>query len=220
MKLLGLADNSGCNEMKLRHVCRACGVNKVLLKIPEIFSGDKQFFSKVLNAYHKKFCIKEFLGLMDKDELRDGLCDKCTSEQFAEMLSNSLEKDEEQGRVTQITEMNNLDRLLKRMPRDTVISHTVANEEVIPSSVVLNFALANNNPEKIAAAVKSQPSTWLSEFMAKLLDNELPKEVLHNLLQTIFESKTSANLKTLKYALECITRKMGEIEESSNNSQL
>lgn len=156
LRLLGINSKPSHSEMTLRSACKACGINKVLLKLPDIFSGDKQFFVKVLSAYKKKIQISDCLSALDMSELKDALCQKCKSSELAEMLSKSLKDEEEKGISESMDDLSDFTRLLKRVPADLLISHTVANDELIPSHIVLDIALQNSSDDAIAQTLKAQ----------------------------------------------------------------
>ncbi|XP_043252693.1 telomere-associated protein RIF1-like isoform X1 [Colletes gigas] len=189
MRMLGAESTKNYNEVTLKASCRACGVNKVLLRLPDIFSSDKQFFVKVLNAYRKKIQTSDCLNILEFAEIKDAVCQKCTSSELAEMLSTKLKEEEQEGIRKPMTELSSLDAMLKRMPMDVIISHTVANDELIPSRVVLEIALQNNSPSDIVQALESQSPVvtknvfdklWSSQFAVKHIEesNKSNEELL------------------------------------------
>lgn len=176
IRMLGLESRNSCNETTLKTVCRACGINKVLLRLPDIFSADKEFFIKVLNAYRKKMKTSDCLNVLDFAEVKEAVCQKCTSSELAEMLSNKLKGEEQMGIKKPMTELSSLDAMLKRMPMDVIISHTVANDELIPSRVVLDIALQNNSASDIAQALESQSSPITKNVFDKLWSSQFAIE--------------------------------------------
>lgn len=194
IKILGAENRKNCNEITLKAACRACGINKVLLRLPDIFSTDKQFFVKVLNAYKKKIKTSDCMDILDFNEVKDAVCQKCTSSEFAEMLSKKLKEEEQEGIRKPMTELSSLDAMLKRMPMDVIISHTVANDELIPSRVVLDIALQNNSPTDIIQALESQSSVvtqnvfnklWSSQFAIEYINQCKSKEDLLKIFKAI-----------------------------------
>ncbi|XP_012137568.1 uncharacterized protein LOC100880674 isoform X2 [Megachile rotundata] len=194
IRMLGAENVKNCTEVTLKAACRACGVNKVLLRLPDIFSSDKQFFIKVLNAYKKKIQVSDCLDILDFAEVKDAICKKCTSSELAEMLSKKLKDEEQEGIREPMTELSSLNAMLKRMPMDLIISHTVANEELIPSRVVLDIALQNNSTNDIAQALECQSSLvtkdvfeklWSSQFAIKHIEQLNSKQDLLKLFKAI-----------------------------------
>lgn len=156
LRMLGLELKPNHNEVTLKSACKACGIDKVLLKLPDIFRGEKQFFAKVLSTYQKKIKVSDCVKALDEEELKEALCQKCKSSDLAEMLSKCLKMEEGQGIVESISDPPTLDRILKRVPADLLISHTVANDELIPSHIVLDIALQNNTDVAIAQSLNTQ----------------------------------------------------------------
>ncbi|XP_076234263.1 uncharacterized protein LOC143179108 [Calliopsis andreniformis] len=176
IRLLGAENRKNGNEVTLKAACRAYGVNKVLLRLPDIFSSDKQFFVKVLNAYRKKIKANDCLNILDLTEVKDAVVDKCSSSDLAEMLSKKLKEEEQEGIKEPMTELSSLDAMLKRMPMDVIISHTVANDELIPSRVVLDIALQNNSSADVAQALESQSSLVTKSVFDKLWSSQFATE--------------------------------------------
>ena len=168
MRMLGLDSKLSYNEVTLRSACKACGVNKVLLKLPDIFSGDKQFFVKVLNAYKQKLNVSDCLSALDVNEIKDALCQKCKSSELVEMLSKSLKEEEEKGIGEPMMDLSDFSRILKRVPTDLLISHTVANDELIPSHIVLDIALQNSTDDAIAKTLNTQSNVKKESIFHKL----------------------------------------------------
>lgn len=139
----------------LKIACRDYGASKILGRLPDIFINDKEFFSKVLNTYRMKLTTSDLLSVADIDSVKQELCQKLTSVELCDMLARVLAEEEKREIKTPITDETCLNSILKRMPIDSVISHTVANDELIPSSVVLDIALQNNSSDIIAAALDS-----------------------------------------------------------------
>ena len=178
IRMLSGENRKNSNEVILKAACRACGVNKVLLRLPDIFSADKQFFVKVFNAYRKKIKTSECLDMLDFNEVKDTVYEKCMSSELAEMLSKKLKEEEQQGIRKPMTELLNLDAMLKRMPMDVIISHTVANDELIPPRVVLDIALQNNSPSDIAQALESQSPIVMENIFSKLWSSQFAVECI------------------------------------------
>ncbi|XP_057335681.1 telomere-associated protein RIF1 [Microplitis mediator] len=150
MRLLGMETYA---DTCLKIACRDYGASKIIGRLPGIFSNDKEFFTKVLNTYRMKLTTTDLLNVSDTDNMKQEFCKKLTSAELCEMLSRVLADEEKDDVKTQINDETCLNSLLKRMPADSVISHTVANDELIPPPVVLDIALQNNSPEVIAAAL-------------------------------------------------------------------
>ncbi|CAD1476498.1 unnamed protein product, partial [Heterotrigona itama] len=197
IRMLGGENRKNSNEVILKAACRACGVNKVLLRLPDIFSADKQFFVKVFNAYRKKIKTSECLDMLDFNEVKDTVYEKCMSSELAEMLSKKLKEEEQQGIRKPMTELLNLDAMLKRMPMDVIISHTVANDELIPPRVVLDIALQNNSPSDIAQALESQSPVVMENIFSKLWSSQFAVECIDKFCESkedllkIFEAVSS-----------------------------
>ncbi|XP_008545968.1 uncharacterized protein LOC103570131 [Microplitis demolitor] len=156
MRLLGMETYA---DTCLKIACRDYGASKIIGRLPGIFSNDKEFFTKVLNTYRMKLTTTDLLNVFDTSSLKQELCKKLTSVELCEMLSRVLADEEKDDIKTQINDETCLNSLLKRMPADSVISHTVANDELIPPPVVLDIALQNNSPEVIAAALDTNSNT-------------------------------------------------------------
>lgn len=202
IKMLGLQNNQQANDASLKAACRACGINKVLLRLPDIFSHDKQFFDKVLKLYSKKLNIADGLNSLDFNKLKSAICQKCTSSEIVEILSEKLKQEEQEG-IKSIPELSSLNAMLKRLPMDVIISHTVANEELIPAPVVLDIALQNNSSGDIAQALKQSPvmakrvldKLWTSQFMVAHIENDdLSKESLLNIFKSVCSKLTTQEL--------------------------
>ncbi|KAL6423859.1 hypothetical protein ACFW04_010356 [Cataglyphis niger] len=203
IRMLGLQDKQQVNDASLKAACRACGVNKVLLRLPDIFSYDKQFFDKVLKVYSKKLSIADCLNIFDFNQLKSAICQKCTSSDLVEMLSEKLKREDQDGIKQPMTELSSLDAMLKRLPMDVIISHTVANEELIPASVILDIALQNNSSGDIAQALNQSPvlvrrildKLWTSQFtIARIENNEISKENLLNIFKSVCSKLTAQEL--------------------------
>ncbi|XP_066584023.1 telomere-associated protein RIF1-like isoform X2 [Prorops nasuta] len=192
------------NDKSLKCICRALGVNKVLLKLPDIFCADKQFFSKVLKAYSQKIKPADYLNAVSFDEIKNVICENCSSSELAELLSKKLKEEEQENNRTPIKDSTSLNAMLKRMPMDVIISHTVANEELIPSNIVLDIALQNNTPEDIGNAMETQSATitkgifdkiWKSQYVVShLKNNEMSKESLLNIFKAVSSKLNSEEL--------------------------
>ncbi|XP_071567405.1 uncharacterized protein [Temnothorax nylanderi] len=194
IRMLGLQDKQQVNDASLKAACRACGLNKVLLRLPDIFNHDK-FFDKVLKVYSKKLNIADGLNSLDFSQLKSAICKKCTSSEIIEILSEKLKQEEQEGIKQSMPELStSLNALLQRLPMDVIISHTVANEELIPASVVLDIALQNNSSGDIAQALKQSPvmarrvlnKLWTSQFVVAHIENhDVPKESLLNIFKSV-----------------------------------
>ncbi|XP_060828353.1 telomere-associated protein RIF1-like isoform X2 [Bombus pascuorum] len=197
IRMLGTENRKNSNEVILKMACRACGVNKVLLRLPDIFSADKQFFVKVLNTYRKKIKTSDCLDILNFNEVKDAVYEKCISSELAEMLSKKLKEEEQQGIRKPMTELSSLNAMLKRMPMDVIISHTVANDELIPPRVVLDIALQNNSPTDIAQALESQSSPVLENIFSNLWSSQFAVECIEQFCESkedllkIFEAVSS-----------------------------
>ncbi|KYN11345.1 Telomere-associated protein RIF1 [Trachymyrmex cornetzi] len=221
IKMLGLQNKQQVNEASLKAACRACGVNKVLLKLPDIFSHDKQFFDKVLKVYSKKLNIAEGLNNLDFDKLKGTICQKCTSSQIIEILSEKLKQEEQEGIKQSMPELSSLNAMLQRLPMDVIISHTVANEELIPAPVVLDIALQNNSSGDIAQALKQSPvmakrildELWTSQFtIAHIENDDVSKESLLNIFKSICSKLSTQEL--LDAYHEAMTNKFTELKNT------
>ncbi|KAI4480049.1 hypothetical protein M0804_010410 [Polistes exclamans] len=173
LRILGLNNTESYCEAKLKTVCRGCGVNKVLLRLPDIFSGDKKFFHKVLSAYRKKITIDDCMNVFDLKEIKNYVGEQYKSEELAAMLSMILKKEEESGIKTPIRDLSCFSDMLKRLPMDVIISHTVANDELIPPRLVLDIALQNSSMTDIAETLTLQNSNLIQEVFNKLWSTEL-----------------------------------------------
>lgn len=196
LRLLGINSKPSPSETTLKSACKACGINKVLLKLPDIFSGDKQFFVKVLSAYKKKIQISDCLSALDINELKDALCQKCKSSELAEMLSKSLKEEEEKGISEPMEDLSDFTRILKRVPADLLISHTVANDELIPSHIVLDIALQNSSDDAIAQTLKAQ--------------SELKKESVFHKIWTLSSALTHVEKEASETEVLEIIRAIGQ----------
>lgn len=203
VRMLDLPNSHKFNELSLKSAARACGVSKVLLRLPDIFSSDKQFFEKVLNVYSKKLNINDCLNVFDFSVVKDAILQKCTSSELVEMLSEKLKVDKQEGTTQTVPTLSSLDAMLKRLPMDVIISHTVANEELIPASVVLDIALQNNNSEDIAQALAQSPvlakrvldKLWTSQYTIAHINNDnLSKESLLNIFNSVCSKLTAPEL--------------------------
>ncbi|EFN73980.1 Telomere-associated protein RIF1 [Camponotus floridanus] len=203
IRMLGLQNKQQVNDASLKAACRACGVNKVLLRLPDIFSYDKQFFDKVLKVYSKKLNVTDFVNTFDFNQLKNVVCQKITSSELIEMLSEKLKQEEQDGIKQPMTELSSLDAMLQRLPMDVIISHTVANEELIPAQVVLDIALQNNSSGDIAQALKQSPvlarrvldKLWTSQFtIAHIENDDTSKECLLNIFKSVCSKLTAQEL--------------------------
>jgi len=223
IRMLGLQNKQQVNDASLKAACRACGVNKVLLRLPDIFSYDKQFFDKVLKVYSKKLNIADGLNNLDFNQLKSAICKKCTSSQIVEILSEKLKQEEQEGIKQSMPELSSLNAMLKRLPMDVIISHTVANEELIPAPVVLDIALQNNSSGDIAQALKQSPvmarrvldKLWTSQFMVTHIENDdVSKESLLNIFKSVCSKLTAQEL--LNAYHEVMTSKLNDVKKGKD----
>ncbi|XP_011698033.1 PREDICTED: telomere-associated protein RIF1 isoform X2 [Wasmannia auropunctata] len=214
IRLLGL-DKQSVNDASLKAACRACGVNKVLLRLPDIFSYDKQFFDKVLKVYSKKLNTGDILCNLNFSQLKNAICHECTSSQIVEMLSEKLKQEGPAGVKQPLPEVTSISALLKKLPMDVLIGTTVANEELIPASVVLDIALQNNSSGDIAQALKQSPvmyrrvldKLWSSQFtVAHIEHDDVSKESLLNIFKSVSSKLTAQEL--LNAYHEAMTNKL------------
>lgn len=203
VRMLDLPNSHKFNELSLKSAARACGVSKVLLRLPDIFSSDKQFFEKVLNVYSKKLSINDCLKVFDFNTVKNAILQKCTSSELVEMLSEKLKENQHEGISQPVPTLSSLDAMLQRLPMDVIISHTVANEELIPASVVLDIALQNNSSGDIAQALMQSPvlakrvldKLWTNQFTIMNIDNEdVSKESLLNIFKSVSSKLTEQEL--------------------------
>jgi len=203
IKMLDLPNSHKFNELSLKSAARACGVSKVLLRLPDIFSSDKQFFEKVLNVYSKKLSINDCLNVFEFSKVKSAILQKCTSSELVEMLSEKLKEDEQEGITQPVPTLSSLDAMLQRLPMDVIISHTVANEELIPASIVLDIALQNNSSGDIAQTLSQSPvlakrvldKLWTNQYTISHIDNnEVSKESLLKIFKSVCSKLTAQEL--------------------------
>ncbi|XP_076656705.1 uncharacterized protein LOC143361301 [Halictus rubicundus] len=222
IRMLGTESRPNCNETTLKFACRACGINKVLLRLPDIFASEKQFFVKLLNAYRQKIRTSDCMNILDFAEVKDAVCEKCTSSELAEMLSKKLKEEEQEGIRTPMTELSSLDAMLKRLPIDVIISHTVANDELIPSRLVLDIALQNHGPSDIAQALESQSPVVTKNVFYKLWSDQFAVDHINECnksdesLLTIFKAVASklSEKDLLQAFYECMNSKIKVKDDS------
>lgn len=167
IKMLGIESKNNA-DAHLKSACRSSGLTKVLGRLPDIFNHDKKFFAKVLMTYRHKIQASDCIRSLDFEEVKRAVCQQCTSSTLAEMLSRKLKEEEEAGVTTPMTELSSLQAMLKRMPKDLIISHTVANEELISPLIILDIALQNNTPTDIFLALDGQPTNVRNEVFGDL----------------------------------------------------
>lgn len=192
IKMLGI-ESTNNTDAHLKSACRHSGVSKVLGRLPDIFNYDKQFFSKVLTAYKHKLSVSDCISGIDSEDLKNAICQRCTSSDLAEMLSKKLKEEEEAGVTTPMTELSSLQAMLKRMPKDLIISHTVANEELVSPLTVLDIAMQNNNPSDISGALESQPNSVRNRVFGDLctveaLSTQIDQNMSEDTLTEIFNA--------------------------------
>ena len=214
LRMLGLESKPNHNEVTLKSACKACGIDKVLLKLPDIFRGDKQFFAKVLSTYQKKINVSDCIKALDENELKDALCQKCKSSDIAEMLSKSFKEEEEQGIVEPMSDPPTLNRILKRVPTDLLISHTIANDELIPSHIVLDIALQNNTDIAIAQSLNTQQEDKKEGVFHKLWT---PSSALTHVKKEASEAEMLEIIKTISLRLR--PEKLLEAFKDSMNTE-
>ena len=173
-RMLSIAGTANYSETILKAACRACGLNKVLLRLPEIFNTDKKFFVRLLTAYRKKINVSDCLESLDMQDMKNAFCKKCSSTEIAEMLANSMIEEEKRNVRTQITDVSTLNVIFKKIPRDLLITHTVANEELIPPSLVLDIALQNNGINVITNSLETQ----LPQITKKIFEKKITHEAI------------------------------------------
>lgn len=221
IRMLSLQNKRQLNDALLRTICHTYGINNVLLRLPDVFNSDQQFFERVFRAYYKKLNIVDCLNVFDPTELKNAICQKFTSSELVQMLSDKLKQEEQEGIKQPICEVSSLNAMLQRLPRDVIISHTVANEEVIPASVVLDIALQNNKSEDIVHALSSQsPSRvkhvlnqlWSSHFNVAHIEN-VSKETLLDIFKGICSKLTAQELLNVYH--EAMTSKL-TVKEDNN----
>lgn len=217
IRLLNLENKQQVNDASLKAACRACGINKVLLRLPDIFGHDKQFFDKVLKVYSKKLNIADGMNNLDFNQLKNAICKKCTSSEIIEILSERLKQEEQEGIKESVPELSSLDAMLQRLPMDVIISHTVANEELIPASVVLDIALQNNSSGDIAQALKQSPilarrvidKLWTPQHTISHIEHDdISKESLLDIFKSV-SSKLNAQ-ELLNAYHEAMTSKLND----------
>ncbi|EFN87937.1 Telomere-associated protein RIF1 [Harpegnathos saltator] len=169
IRMLGLQNKRQLNDSLLKSICHSYGINNVLLRLPDIFNSDSKFFDRVFKAYYKKLDIVECLQVFNSNKLKNAICQQCTSSELVEMLSEKLKQEEQEGIRKPIPEISSLNAMLQRLPKDVIISHTVANEDIIPASVVLDIALQNNSSEDIARALSAQSPSRLKSVLDQFL---------------------------------------------------
>ncbi|XP_012258410.2 telomere-associated protein RIF1 isoform X1 [Athalia rosae] len=190
IKMLGIEPKHHADS-HLKSACRASGASKVLGRLPDIFSHDKAFFTKVLTCYRRKLSVSDWLDGLEFEEVKAAVCQRCTSSDLAEMLSKKLKDEEEAGITTPMTELSSLQAMLKRMPKDLVISHTVANEELISPAIILDIALQNNNPSEVAFALEAQPMALKNRIFGALCTTEA---LINKIGERDFSDKTATEI--------------------------
>lgn len=223
--MLGIEPKTNA-DAHLKTACRTSGLGKVLGRLPDIFSNDKQFFSKVLATYRRKLQVTDCMQGLDFEEVKAAICQRCTSSDLAEMLSKKLKDEEESGVTTPMTELSSLQAMLKRMPKDLIISHTVANEELISPLVVLDIAFQNNTPADISYALNGQSTAvrnrifnqlcTIEALSSQIENRNLSEETLTELLKTI--SREMEPTKFLDIFNEVMKEKFISKKKSSPNN--
>lgn len=166
-------------EATLKAACSTYGLTKLLVRLPEMFSTDKQFYNKILGAYSKKFKVRDCIESLNFEDVKNEISKKCSSTELSEMLSRALKNEEERQDVKPtVAELSNLDAVLKRMPLDQIISHTVENDKLIPSSVVLDVALRKNDVNVVTEVIESKyPTISDNIFERKMTDEAIVSHI-------------------------------------------
>lgn len=222
VRMLGLQNKRQVNDALLKTICQAYGINHVLLRLPDCFNSEQHFFEKVFKAYHKKLDLTKCLDVFDPIQLKNAIYQSSTSTELVEMLSDKLKQEEQEGIRKPIPEVWSLNAMLKRLPMDMIISHTVANEEVIPASVVLDIALQNNSSEDIARALSQSPTRMkcvLDQLCspqtsaARIENEDLSKECLLDIFKRVCSKLTTQELLDVYH--EAMTSKLNAKEQNN-----
>ncbi|XP_046745702.1 telomere-associated protein RIF1 [Diprion similis] len=223
IKMLGIQLKTSA-DAHLKTACRASGLEKVLGRLPDIFSHDKNFFTKVLGAYRRKLQVADCMRALDFEEIKTAINKRCTSSDLAELLSRKLKEEADAGITTPMTELSSLQAMLKRMPKDLIISHTVANEELISPLIVLDIALQNNSSADICSALEGQPSTVRNRIFSELCtiqaltthieEKKLSDDALTELLKVV--GKNLDTTKLLDVFNETLKEKFTQLKAPSN----
>ncbi|XP_015598069.1 telomere-associated protein RIF1 isoform X2 [Cephus cinctus] len=138
IKMLGIESNY--IETILETVCHLSGVNKLLMRLPLIFNTDKQFFVQVLNAYRNKLHVSEYIRALDFDEMKDTTCRKCSCLQASETLSNTVKTDEIQEITELVTDVSNLNTMVKQIQKNSsdVITKVLKSESSVVSQDIFD----------------------------------------------------------------------------------
>ncbi|KAL0107662.1 hypothetical protein PUN28_014756 [Cardiocondyla obscurior] len=217
--ILLLGNSSKQVDDVLKTACFACGVNRVLVRLPDIFNYDKQFFDKVFKCYNKKLNSiihrDDFLNNVDFNELKSLICEKCTSFKIAEVLMEKVKQEQQQGMTYSKPDLSSLNAMLKMLPMDVIVKNILADTELIPAPVLLNIALQNNSSGDIAEALQQSTvlarrvsdKLWTSQLsVAHIENNNLPKESLLNIFKSICSKLPSQDL--LNAYHEAMTKKL------------
>ncbi|XP_046597042.1 telomere-associated protein RIF1 isoform X1 [Neodiprion lecontei] len=223
IKMLGIQPKTSV-DAHLKTACRASGLEKVLGRLPDIFSHDKNFFTKLLGAYRRKIQAADCMQALDFEEIKTAINKRCTSSDLAELLSRKLKEEADAGITTPMTELSSLQAMLKRMPKDLIISHTVANEELISPLIVLDIALQNNSPADICSALEGQPSTVRNRIFSELCtiqalathieEKNLSDDALTELLKVVAKNLDTTRL--LDVFNETLKEKFTQLKPPSN----
>ncbi|KAK0174305.1 hypothetical protein PV327_010970 [Microctonus hyperodae] len=191
-------------ETEFKNACLNYGLTKVLEYLPTVFNMENQFFTKVLNTYGMSIPEDEYLNALDLSQIKKAISKKCSSSELCEMLSNVLINEDKNGINTPLTEVSNLSTMLKRMPVDSIISHTITNNELIPSSSLLEIALQNNNCDTITRTLATRfPNVTESiindnvsadAFMAYINKSQLSKDKLLDIYRLICDKLNPGQL--------------------------
>lgn len=117
--------------------------------------------------------MSDCMNVFNFKEVKDFMCQKCTSSELAEILSTSLKEEEKRGIKSPMRELSCFSALLKRVPKDVVISHTVANEELIQPQLVLDIAMQNSSSADITRTLELQSPSITKDVFDKLWSSEL-----------------------------------------------
>ncbi|XP_015119364.1 uncharacterized protein LOC107042716 [Diachasma alloeum] len=140
-------DNAGGADLMLGAAFCIIGLDGILTKLEESYGKDKEFASKILRAYGARIKAEDVKEHLDIEMIKQVVREKFSATEVCELASEVIEGQEREGEVAET-----LGRFLKRVPRE-LVRQAVADEDVVPSSVVLDVALEKNSAEAVANAV-------------------------------------------------------------------